>query len=250
MGASLLAFLNTEKGWPVAIVIVVIIFLGALVGVFNAFITVKIGVPSIVTTLGTSTLLAGLMLGICGPKVRSGISSSFVKLVRDKWFGLPHAFYFALLLTVVLWYVLRYTPLGRYLFFVGKGREVARLAGVRVDAIRFGSLVTTSIIATIAGLVLAGTTGSAQVGLGNSYLLPAYAAAFLGATAIRPGEFNAWGSWISVYFLITGITGLAIAGYSGWPEQVFYGGALVTAVVLAQLAARLRSRSEHASSRP
>ena len=65
----------------------------------------------------------------------------------------------------------------------------------------------------------------------------------LGATAIIPGQFNAWGSGASVYFLLTGITGLAIVGYSGWPEQVFYGGALIVAVVLSQIAKATRARS-------
>lgn len=242
LGGSMLAYLNVYHHWPVGLAVVFTLFLGFLFGVLNATVSVKVGVPSIVTTLGSGTLVGGLILGVCGPTIRSGISSTYVDLVRGKWLGLPHSFYFALVLTVVVWYVLQHTPLGRYLFFVGKGREVARLAGVRVDAIRAGSLVVSCLLATTAGMVLAGTTGSAQNATGNGYLLPAFAAAFLGATAIIPGQFNAWGSWISVYFLLTGITGLSQIGYSGWPEQVFYGGALVTAVVLSQTAVKLRAR--------
>ena len=243
MGASVLAWLDVKERWPIALAVLFVLALGALVGVINALVSVRLGVPSIVATLGMSTLLAGLVLGICGPKIRSGIDSGFVSLIRGKWIGLPRSFWFALLLTAVLWYVLQHTPLGRYLLFVGRGREVARLAGVRVDAIRFGSLVASAILGTTAGMVLAGTSASAQVGVGNGYLLPAFAAAFLGATAIIPGQFNAWGSWVSVYFLLTGITGLAMVGYSGWPEQVFYGGALIVAVVLSQIAARARART-------
>ena len=108
---------------------------------------------------------------------------------------------------------------------------------------RFGSLVASSVMGALGGMILAGTSASAQVGVGDGYLLPAFAAAFLGATAIIPGQFNAWGSWVSVYFLLTGITGLSMVGYSGWPERVFYGAALITAVVLAQLAARARARA-------
>lgn len=242
MGASVLAWLDVAHGWPIALAVLFVLALGAGIGVVNALVSVRLGVPSIVATLGMSTLLAGLVLGICGPKIRSGVDSGFVDLVRGKWIGLPRSFWFALALTALLWYTLQHTPLGRYLLFVGRGREVARLAGVRVDAIRFGSLVVSSLLATGAGMVLAGTSASAQVGVGNGYLLPAFAAAFLGATAIIPGQFNAWGSWVSVYFLLTGITGLSMVGYSGWPEQVFYGGALIAAVVLSQLAARSRAR--------
>ena len=209
----------------------------------NALISVRLGVPSIVATLGMSTLLSGLLLGVTGPKIRSGLDASIVDLVRGKQFGLPGSFWFALILTVSVWYVFQHTPLGRYLLFVGKGREVARLSGIRVDAIRFGALVASSCFGAMGGMVLASTSASAQVGVGAGYLLPAFAAAFLGATAIIPGQFNAWGSWVSVYFLLTGITGLSMVGYAGWPEQVFYGGALITAVVLSQLATRSRAKN-------
>lgn len=247
MGASGLAFLDVEKKWPIALTVVFLIALGFLIGAINGLISIRFGVPSIVATLGMSTLLAGLTLGVCGPKIRSGINSGYVDLVRGKLFGLPRSFYLALLLTATVWYVLQHTPLGRYILFVGRGREVARLAGIRVDRVRWGSLIASSTFATIGGMVLAGTSASAQTGVGNGYLLPAFAAAFLGATAIIPGQFNAWGSWTSVYFLLTGITGLSLVGYSGWPEQVFYGGALIIAVVLSQMATRSRARSASAA---
>ncbi len=247
LGASILTWLEVDHGWPIVVAVLFVLLVGALVGVINALITVKVGVPSIVTTLGTSTLLAGLVLGIAGPQIRSGLNATFVDIVRGKILGLPGSFWFALLLTAAVWYVFQYTPLGRYLLFVGRGREVARLAGVRVDAIRFGSLVASAVFATAAGMILAGTSASAQIGVGSGFLLPAFAAAFLGATAIIPGQFNAWGSWVAVYFLLTGITGLSMVGYSGWPERVFYGGALLTAVVLSQLATRARSRARTAA---
>ncbi len=243
VGASVLVWLDVEHGWPIVLSVLVVLAIGAVIGITNAAISVRLGVPSIVTTLGTSTLLGGLLLGVTGPQIRSGLDSGFVDVVRTKQLGLPGSFWLALALTVVVWYVLQHTPLGRHLLFVGKGREVARLSGVRVDAIRFGSLVASSMLGVLAGMVLAGTSASAQVGVGSGFLLPAFAAAFLGATAIIPGQFNAWGSWVAVYFLLTGITGLSMVGYSGWPEQVFYGGALITAVVLSQLAARARGRA-------
>jgi ribose transport system permease protein len=242
VGASVLTWLEVDHGWPVLVAIVVVLLIGVCIGAANALLSVRLGIPSIIVTLGTSTLIGGLLLGIAGPKIRSGLDAGYVDLVRGKIFGLPGSFWFALALTTVLWYVLQHTPLGRKLLFVGKGREVARLAGVKVDGIRFGSMICSAVFAVTAGMILAGTSASAQVGVGDGYLLPAFAAAFLGATAIIPGQFNAWGSWIAVYFLLTGITGLSMAGYAGWPERVFYGGALLVAVVLQQVAARARRR--------
>ncbi|HEY2055670.1 MAG TPA: ABC transporter permease, partial [Solirubrobacterales bacterium] len=93
-------------------------------------------------------------------------------------------------------------------------------------------------LAAAAGVALAGVLGSSDSSVGGKYLLPAFAAAFLGSTAIRPGRFNPWGAFAAVYFLATGITGLQLEGLSGWIEQVFYGGSLVIAVVAARLAGR------------
>lgn len=242
IGASGLVWLEVDHDWPYWLAIVAVLAVAFVIGAINGFLTVRVGIPSIVVTLGMATLLSGLLLGTVGPKIRSGLDRGYVDLVRDKYFGLPGSFYFALLLTIIVWYVFQHTPLGRHLLFVGKGREVARLSGVRVDAIRFGSLVLSTMLGATAGMILAGTSASAQIGVGEGFLLPAFAAAFLGATAIRPGQFNAWGSWVSVYFLLTGITGLSMVGYAGWPERVFYGGALLTAVILSQLAARARGR--------
>ena len=107
------------------------------------------------------------------------------------------SFYFGLLLTAIVWYVYRYTPLGRYLYFVGANREVARLTGVRVNAIRAGSLIATSTIAGVAGVVFAETLGSADPNISTTFLLPAFASAFLGSTSIVPGRFNPWGTFCS-----------------------------------------------------
>ena len=67
---------------------------------------------------------------------------------------------------------------------------------------------------------------------------PAFSAAFLGSTTIEPGRFNAWGTFVAVYFLVTGITGLQLLGLSGWIESVFYGASLVLAVALARVVSR------------
>ena len=83
---------------------------------------------------------------------------------------------------------------------------------MRVGRVRFGALVTSGGIAALAGVLYAGTTGSADPSSGASFLLPAFAAAFLGATSIAPGRFNAWGALIAAYFLATGVTGLQLIG--------------------------------------
>jgi ribose transport system permease protein len=240
-GGCLVAVLDGPSAWAPGPAIVVSLLGCALFGAVNATLSVFAGVPSIIVTLGTGTLLAGGTLGITDSKVVTGISSKTVRFMTDSvLFGIPAPFYCGLLLCLITWFVLQHTPLGRRMIFIAENREVARLAGLRVNIIRAGALVATSTLGGLAGIVLAGTNSAANPQAGAYYLLPAFAAAFLGSTTIVPGRFNAWGAFVAVYFLTTGITGLQYLGHAGWPEQVFYGGSLVAAVTLSHLAGRRR----------
>src|SRR3569623_2101259 len=101
---------------------------------------------------------------------------------------------------LIVWYVLRYMPVGRRLLVVGRGREVARLSGIRVGRVRWGSIALSALEADFGGILYAGTSGAAGPTSGRELLRPAVAAAFLGATTIHPGRFNPWGTVIAVYF--------------------------------------------------
>lgn len=237
-GGSMLVVLNGSHHWPAWAAVGLTLVFSFLFGCINAFLAVYIGVQSIIITLGTGTLLAGLTLAITGSQVVTGMSTSLVDVISKQFLGLPLPFYLALLLTIVAWFILQQTPLGRRMIFVQENREVARLAGLKVKRIRAGGLIATSTIAGFAGIILAGTNGAANPQSGAYFLLPAFAAAFLGSTAIVPGRFNAIGTFVAVYFLVTGITGLQYLGYAGWPEQVFYGGSLVIAVSISHLVGR------------
>jgi ribose transport system permease protein len=239
-GATMVAWLNVNHHWPILLAIVATLACGLLIGGFNAFLVVRIGVSSLIVTLGMGTFLSGVGFGISNSVTIGGISPSLLTAMQDTFLGLPIAFYIGVAITLMLWYALGYTPLGRHLLFVGEGRTVARLAGLRVDGMRALALITTSMICTIAGIMQAGVVGAADPGGGPPYLLPAFAGAFLGQTVINPGRFSPWGIFAATYFLVTGITGLQLLGASGWVQDVFYGGALVIAVTLARLVARRR----------
>lgn len=240
-----MGYLNGVHGWPLAASLLAVLVLALAVGAVNAVLTVRIGIQSIIVTLGMGTLLQGLALGINASAVPN-IAQPLVDVMRARFLGIQIAFYCGLALTIVAWYVYSHTPLGRHLYFVGAGRDVARLAGLRVDAIRIGALLTSSLAAALAGVMLVGLLGAADPNVGPSFLLPAFAAAFLGATVLKPGRFNPWGTFVAVYFLVTGITGLQLFGLSSWVENVFYGGSLVIAVAIAQI---FRRRGEAGGAR-
>lgn len=239
LSQMLIGILNVTYGWPIVAVLPVCLAAGIVVGLVNGLFAVVFRVDPFIVTLGTGTFLQGIVFWISDSNTISGISNALLDVVVvNRLFGVPLEFYYGLALTVVLWYVLEYTALGRRLLFVGRNRDVARLSGVRVGRMRWGALVASGFVAAIAGILYAGTTGAADPISGATFLLPAFAAAFLGSTAISPGKFNAWGSFIATYFLVTGITGLSLLGAQTFVQDLFYGGALVLAVTLSQLARR------------
>ena len=236
LSAMVLAILNAQMGWPLGAAIAVSLLVGICTGIVNASFILYFRIHSLIVTLGVGTFIAGIVLFISGSMTISGLSPELVQyVVVKRIFGIPLAFYYALILCAVLWYFFDYTTIGRRVLFVGRGREVARLSGVRVDRVRFWCLIFSGFLSSVAGLVYAGTIGAADPLSGGTFLLPAFAAAFLGATSIVPGRFNPWGSLFAVYFLVVGITGLTILGIQTYVQNLFYGGALVIAVALSQL---------------
>lgn len=241
MAVSIVMLGQASSVWhlPILAGLGIALAVGVLAGIANAALVIVVGVPSIVVTLGMGTLLAGVAHAI-NITVVSDIPEALFNATGARVLGLPLIFYYALGLTVAVWYMFSYTPLGRYMYFVGASHSVSRLAGLPVNAIRAGALIATSSFAAVAGIMLVGSLGSAGPDFASPYLLPSFAAAFLGSTTIVVGRFNAWGTFAALYFLTTGITGLELRGLSGWIENVFYGGSLVLAAALSQLS---RSRS-------
>jgi ribose transport system permease protein len=169
------------------------------------------------------------------------VSQGLVNVVTiDRFLDIPLEFYYSLAVCAAIWYVFEFTPAGRRLLIVGRGRRVARLSGIRDGRVRWAALVLSGLISAGAGVLYVGTSGAADPVSGLQLLLPAFAAAFLGATAILPGRFNPWGSLVAVYFLVTGISGLQLLGVQSYVQDLFYGGALIVAVALSHIARRSR----------
>jgi ribose transport system permease protein len=239
LSAMLIAVLNVRYHWPVQYAIVVALGVGALVGVVNSFVAIGFNIDTLIVTLGMGTLLNGVTLWVSNSATISGVSEALVNaVVGGTLLGIPLEFYYGLAVCIGVWYLFQYTSVGRRMLFVGRGRQVARLSGINVDRIRFGTLIASGVLAALAGILYVGTSSAANPGAGDPLLLPAFAAAFLGATSVVPGRFNPWGTIIAVYFLTTGITGLSLLGISSFVQNLFYGGALILAVLLAQLVRR------------
>src|SRR5580700_2641808 len=193
---------------------------------------VRVRINPIVVTLGMATLLLGLELQQTELSTVTGLPNGFASFANAEFLGLPIAFYYGAVLMLVMAYVMIATRLGRHMIFVGANREVARLAGVRVNRIRLGAYVFSGFICGAGGVILVAGLGGFDPTTSSEYLLPAFAAAFLGSAMIIPGRFNSIGAFLAIYFLETGIIGLELLGYTGWISDVFFGAALIIAVAV------------------
>jgi ribose transport system permease protein len=224
--------------------IVVALAMGLAVGLVNSFVVLKLHVDSFIGTLGMSSILAALVLAITnGAYISAPASNAFSGFGQNKLWGLPLPVFYMFGIGLVLWWLLEYTPIGRYLYGIGGNPQAARLAGVRVNRITTGAFLCSGVIAAFAGIVLSAELGSGSPGIADPYLLPAFSAVFLGATQIRPGRVNVLGTLIAIFLLATGVKGLQLAGAPDYISQLFNGAALIIAVALAARTAHRRRKS-------
>jgi ribose transport system permease protein len=234
-GATILPVLVVNHGWNVWPASIVAILGCVVVGAVNGYLVVKVGVNTIVVTLGMSTLIEGISLWMSDLNTISGMPSGFQKIALFDLGGLPVSFYFGVVLVLGFAYLLAFTPLGRHMRFVGASREVSRLSGVRVDRIRFGSFVFAGLLSGVGAVIAVAAIGGYNATTSDSFLLPVFAAVFLSTAILEPGRFNPLGTLVGIYFLETGILGLQLLGLQSWVSQVFYGGILVIAVTISTL---------------
>lgn len=226
----------STQGVPLPVAMATSIAFGLMIGIIHAFLIVVIGVDSFITTLGTLTALTGFTYAVTDSRIVSGLPQPLIELSRAEFIGLPMVTWYAWIGVAVLWFLFEKAPIGRYLLFVGGNESAAMLAGLPVRRIRVGVFVLSAVLSSLTGILLVGQLGAVDPGMGSMYLLPPFAAVFLGSTAFTPGRFNALGTLAAVYLLVVGITGLQLMGVSSWVSQVFNGLALVIAVTLAKIA--------------
>jgi ribose transport system permease protein len=227
----------------VGVVPAVALALGAAlaIGVINGVVVVGLGVDSFIGTLATGSLIKAFITMVTNDQSITGVKllqTPFSSIAQTDIAGLTLPVLYLLLIAGAIWFVLEHTATGRRLYATGFNPDAARLQNVTTDRLRFLSLVTSALLAGVAGIVFTSAIGSGSPTAGDPYLLAAYAAAFLGATQLRGGRFNAWGTVIAVLLLGTGTTGLALASTPQWSTSVFTG--LVLIVALAVTSGRVR----------
>jgi ribose transport system permease protein len=233
LSAVVVALLQTKHHWGILPSILAAIVVGVIIGVVNGFLVVVLNVSSFIATLATTTIIGAVQSIVTNQsQPLPPTSSTWNNLTQKEVFGFQIIFLYLIILAILFWWILDHTPAGRYLYAVGGNPEAARLSGVRVGKWVWLSFIISGTVCGLAGVFYSSLNGPSLT-FGAALLLPAYAAAFLGSTQIKPGRFNVWGAMIAVYVLYTGVYGLQLVTSVQWLNDMFNGVALAAAVAFA-----------------
>ena len=231
LGGAITGVLVANHGATAPEAVAAAILVGLVVGSVNGIVVVKLKIDSFIGTLGTGSIIVAVTLAVTNnQQIVLNIPHVLGTMVNASFKGLTIPFFIALFLTISTWYVLEHTALGRYIYATGFNKSTSKLAGVQTDWLRMGAFVWSATLASIAGLLVTGVAGSVDPTVGPSYLLPAFAAVFLGTSFHRWGRFNTMGTVMAVVLLGIAEEGLALTSSPVWTPEVFNGAALIIAL--------------------
>jgi ribose transport system permease protein len=219
---------------------------GAVVGLVNALLVELAQVDAFIATLATGQVVYAITMWYTGGAQitdSNGLrAKAFDQIATWSLGPIPGPFIIAVVLAVLLWAVLEFLPVGRYLYAVGANPAAARLTGIPRRWCVVGAMTTSGVLAALAGVMLASRqAGIAQANIGPDFLMPALAAAFLGSTTIKPGRINALGTVLGVFITTVGISGLQqVLPGKFYLEPLFNGLTLIAAITIASMASRRR----------
>lgn len=215
---------------PVAVVISLVV--AAIIGVGNGLIVSYLGISAFIATLATGSIITGAMLGISDSKtIITGIPDDFMVIGQGTIAGIPNPVIIMLAIGIILWLLLEHTQIGRHLYAIGGNAEASRLSGIAVKRYAPFALAICAACAGLGGLLAASVLGAGRPqGVGDGYLLNAFAAVFIGASTLRPGRFHIGGTFVGVLLIGVINNGLSVMGVPTYWQYIVQGILLVIAL--------------------
>src|SRR3984957_14742656 len=234
LGGYVATFLLVTYPDSVGVPLAVIVSLGvaAIIGIGNGLIVSYLGISAFIATLATGSIITGSMLGISNSKtIITGIPDEFMIIGQGAVYGVSNPIIIMLAVGLILWLVLEHTQLGRHLYAIGGSAEASRLSGIAVKRYAPIALAICAVCAGLGGLMAASVLGAGRPqGVGDGYLLNAFAAVFIGASSLRPGKFHIVGTLIGVLLIGVINNGLSVMGVPTYWQYIVQGVLLVAAL--------------------
>ncbi|HET6487590.1 MAG TPA: ABC transporter permease [Spirochaetia bacterium] len=215
---------------------------GLAAGVFNGVIVVRIGVPSLVATIGTQFLLRGAVLIVTNGQGlgMTEVTSTFLHtaLVGRAFGVIPMQFFWTIAVGVIIWFFLNRHRYGAHVYLTGDNIESARLMGVNVGRTKIVSFAVVGLLAAFAGFVVSAEVQFFWPTLGDGYLLNTLASIFLGGTSVFGGTGTIFGTFVASFVIGAINAGIVAAGLTGFWTNFIYGLIIVGSVSIQTVVTR------------
>jgi rhamnose transport system permease protein len=220
-----------QAGAPIWMAILASLASGLLMGLLNAILVIRFGLPSIIVTIGTLTLFRGLAQVLAGDRSIGHFPSWFIGIDYRELFGLPVPVVIFTAVSIVVGLVLGVTVLGRQIYQIGTSEIAARHAGIRVRRIKMGLFLAMGLVASIAGLLNASRLASVRYDLASGGELQMVLMVMLGGTYIFGGRGTILGTFLASWLLVVIATGMTVANIAVTSQLIVMGVLLITSII-------------------
>ncbi|WP_192183314.1 ABC transporter permease [Mesorhizobium amorphae] len=226
-------------GTPVLVLIGIAVGLGC--GAFNGLLVTRLGLPSIVVTIGTMSLFRGIAFIVLGDQAYKGYPASFAFFGQGYvWWVVSFELALFLVAAVIYWFVLHRTSFGRRVFAIGNNPVAAQFSGVRVDRIKFILFCLTGLMSGIAAVLITSRLGSTRPSIAQGYELEAITMVVLGGVSILGGAGSILGVVLAAFIMGLVTFGLGLLNVPGIVMSIFIGLLLIIVIALPIVWRRLR----------
>lgn len=220
----------------IPVVVLLVLLAGTTLGALNAVLIVNGRINPLIATLGMMSIIRGFAYVYSGGVSHGIVSENFEFIGRGRLaFGVPVPIVTMLLIYGFIWFVMRYTNLGNYVYAIGDNAEASRLAGVNVKLWRYVVYMLGGIFASLAGLISASMMGAALPRAGMGYELNVIAAVILGGASLKGGIGNVVGTLLGVLIMGTLNNGFTLLNIPAFYQMIAQGVVLIMAVFIDQL---------------
>lgn len=217
--------------WPSWLAVIMAFLVGIIAGWLNGMLIIKFKLNSFVVTLATSFVFTGLVNGISKGYSYTKIPKSFTLLGRGGMLGMPYLFWLMIVVLVIIWYMFKFTVIGRRILATGGNESAARLSGIKTNKIIVLANSISGFCAALAGVLWISRLGSAPPATGSDWMIISFAVAVIGGTALIGGEITAIGLFASAFMMTFIKNGLIMLNVNVYFEQTFLGIIILLAVM-------------------
>lgn len=239
---GLVAAMLLKAGVPVPIAVLAALLAGAFIGWINGTIVTKLKINPFITTLGTMSILRGIVLVATKSSPPTGFPESFLKIAWSAPFGIPLPVILLAIGMIAGDILLRRLKYLRQAYFVGSNEDAAKLTGINTDRVKTFAFILTSILAALAGVIVAARSNSLDPNCGTGAELRVIAAVIVGGASLSGGRGTILGSFLGLLLMQIITTGLVFVNVAPEAQLMAVGLVLILAAVIDQAESSWSSR--------